>query len=59
MRPANRQWSDKDEEAWHNYQARETRLTNKQTELERLATAAERTLNNASTKAKPILKWSC
>ena len=54
MLPANRQWSDKDaKQAWHNYQARETRLQkNKQTELERLATAAERTLNNATNKSK-------
>lgn len=52
MVPANRQWSDEDaSKAWDNYQARENRLQkSKQAELERLATAAERTLNKTLNK---------
>ena len=54
MIPANRQWSNDDaKHAWKNYQAREERLQkNKQAELERLATAAERTLKNTLNKNK-------
>ncbi len=47
MIPANREWLDSDaDKAWKNYQAREARLQKqKEKELQRLATAAERTLN--------------
>lgn len=52
MIPANRQWSDEDaSKAWFNYQTREARLQkSKQAELERLATAAERTLSKSLNK---------
>lgn len=53
MIPANRQWLDSDaDKAWKNYQVREARLQKyKEEELQRLATAAERTLskNQATT----------
>lgn len=52
MVPAHRQWTDEDaSKAWQNYQTREARLQkNKQSELERLATAAERTLRKVLNK---------
>lgn len=58
MVSANRQWNDNDaNKAWHNYQAREDRLQkNKQAELERLATAADRTLSNALEKSETDTK---
>lgn len=57
MVPANRQWNDDDaDKAWRNYQHREARLQrNKEKELNRLATAAERTLTkNLNNKQSDI-----